>query len=176
MLRYSFFGQRSISTACDQISPSKVLKLTYAFWPTVITVFTIYFSLPPFRYRCKICDQRFFNSSKLRQHEKSCAKVKNFTCNICDYTTLSRKALQEHNLKVHQTERNPDLKPSSSSLKIPFKIKLHKCTDCSFKTKWPNSFKRHMDSGHKIIYNCCDSRFSSKKLLYQHKLAFHAKK
>ncbi|XP_046445377.1 zinc finger protein 236-like isoform X1 [Daphnia pulex] len=130
----------------------------------------------PRRYRCKICDQRFFNSSKLRQHEKSCAKVKNFTCNICDYTTLSRKALQEHNLKVHQTERNPDLKPSSSSLKIPFKIKLHKCTDCSFKTKWPNSFKRHMDSGHKIIYNCCDSRFSSKKLLYQHKLAFHAKK
>lgn len=130
------------------------------------------------RYHCPLCNTGFYNATNLRRHEV-----------ICKMRTLKKETLQTDNLEVHGIEENEDLEPSSlppktkfnkpqklSSLTLPLNAKLYKCTKCSFTTKYPHSFLRHMKLGHEVIFNCCGNRFTTKRGLREHQSVEHTKK
>ena len=123
---------------------------------------------PCLRFLCEICNAGFFNPSYLRRHAVRCKSI-----------ISQQETLQKQNLTVRKMKVSKDAKPflhqhqKSSSLTFPLKPTSFKCTKCPFNSKWLKSLHRHIQCVHEVIYNCCGSRFTTKKSLKEHKLAEH---
>ena len=120
------------------------------------------------KYACNECDYRSNEPTKLKRHvlgvhrknksrkEKQLSEkkrqVKNFTCCCCDFTSLTRTAVWEHEV-IHKDE----------------KLFVCKFTSCGYQTQSMDDHKEHRLT-HKRRESChlCNSRFYSKRDLKAH--------
>ena len=103
---------------------------------------------------CTICDKAFPFKSGLRQHMIVHKKQKRHRCfaGNCNKTYNWASDLNCH-VKTHVDRRHqcPNCNYSSREerlfkrhLKKHINVFKYKCTYCTFKTKWPTPFKRHI--------------------------------
>ena len=103
---------------------------------------------------CTVCNKAFPFKSGLRQHMIVHKKQKRHRCFAGNCNTIYKWAsdLNRH-VKTHVDRRHqcPDCNYSSREerlfkrhLKKNINVFKYKCMYCTFKTKWPNPFKRHI--------------------------------
>jgi len=114
-------------------------------------------------FACNLCDFSTQTRKELKIHKATECKGK-LKCTECDYSTEKRKQLAIHMRRKHQGETNP--KPGE---------KLQ-CKDCDYITGRAKNMRRHRAARHEgIRFNCdqCDYSALWKSNLDEHKSTKH---
>nr|CAI5819628.1 unnamed protein product [Callosobruchus analis] len=119
---------------------------------------------------CSKCMYKTVRASHLKRHiVAKHSDTANQSSIYCDNTFTRKAGLDDHIIKVH-----PDFIASVSS-------KVHKCSDCTYKTIRPSHLKRHIGAkhpdiaGNREIYRCiyCNKTFTRKPSLDDHIVKIH---
>ena len=114
-------------------------------------------------YNCKECSEVFISKPRLTNHRKNVHDavkyvskkpsinsytIKNYVCDICDYTFHSPSRLEQHNNARHLLK------------------KTFECETCDFKTAWKGELSKHYEVIHKNrvwqLYQCSICGYSTK--------------
>lgn len=127
---------------------------------------------------CGFCNKIFNNKSNCNRHVRTVHKVNSkgnledqsiICCSLCEKKFSQKSSLQRHMKTVH----------TSTDLKV------FKCPECSFLSRYKDSLKTHMvrhkrkqEIVHLKKYGCslCDAKYSSKLTLNCHEKKMHSKK
>nr|CAI5819637.1 unnamed protein product [Callosobruchus analis] len=120
---------------------------------------------------CSKCMYKTVRASHLKRHivAKHSDTANQSSASSFDNTFTRKAGLDDHIIKVH-----PDFIASVSS-------KVHKCSDCTYKTIRPSHLKRHIGAkhpdiaGNREIYRCiyCNKTFTRKPSLDDHIVKIH---
>ncbi len=124
---------------------------------------SVHLDIRPFQ--CTICDYRTIRRSQLlhveRQHIKS-EDRKTVACDLCNYKTLTKGALNQHVKNVHEGRRDFECKLCSKQFVSGSKLRAHtnrvhikkksfKCMVCDYSTHYYESLNRHVKSVHGLV-------------------------
>ena len=105
---------------------------------------------------CTNCGKEIAGSSSMSNHIKSCKKVQNFKCTICDFKTSRNHSLLDHLRKMHTVALTMG----------------YSCTLCDFKSATKVHLKAHISKDHpKFCCITCGKRFRKADILEKHTLS-----
>ena len=105
-------------------------------------------------------------------------KLKDMTCNECDYTTVLKHELSHHVKVMHNIdhERNRNC---GQQIKYDHKKKYFLCEQCDYRTLYKSVLRRHIKAVHDRVkdFQCekCNYKSSYKTKLERHVKAMHMK-
>ena len=111
------------------------------------------------------CNFSTYDKEKMKEHAKNVHRLKNLTCQLCDYVAKRKSKLRDHMANKHDIG-----------------VKWHHCTMCSYKCKLKSNLKIHMLYKHtsdKDIkwFEChmhnCSKKFKQRQNLNDHLARVH---
>jgi KRAB domain-containing zinc finger protein len=112
------------------------------------------------RVTCKICQKSYSNKYNLKEHIKIHIGDKNFSCDVCDYKSYTKKSVEIHKRKHFP----PTFKCDVCDKKFKHEISLyrhlkvhkvqHKCDFCCYETNDPLKLTKHRNT-HVFVCEIC---------------------
>lgn len=143
-----------------------------------------------YKYKCRFCDQEFFNSSQRKTHEEKMHEKlvdknekREFKCQFCDKIFTNMQNLQYHRNSVH-IKGEFRCKDCEKVFKTKTKLQLHwkynhkpkqPCDICGIMTQQMGNHKRDHHSHVVCEVEGCGREFKSKHLYSTHKKLEHTK-
>lgn len=112
-------------------------------------------------FKCSQCSFETNDKSRFKAHQNKHKGIK-FQCNICMQTYTEENNVKQH-IKDKHTENGS--------------VKVHKCSECTYETKYSSRFRVHRNKHKGIKYQCnvCMVTFAAKASLKKHIMYKHTK-